>query len=217
MNPTLVADDLYDRALAGEACWVRSSDGSRRALPIGRWMGFAGITDDDRRVDDELIDGCDGPTLDLGCGPGRLVGELVRRGVSALGIDVSATAVAVTRYRGAPALQRDMFDQVPGAGRWRYALLADGNIGIGGNPARLLDRVRNLMHTDGTAIVEFGARGTGFISSTFRLESNDGVGPWFPWAHVGVEYARPLAWVSSLRVLGSTEVAGRHIVRMGVM
>lgn len=217
MSTALTADDLYERALAGEQCWVRSATGTRHSLPIGRWMGFAGVTDDDRLADDELIRRCDGPTLDLGCGPGRLVGELVRRGVSALGIDVSAAAVAVTRFRGAPALQRDMFGPVPGVGRWRYVLLADGNIGIGGDPVRMLARVRALLHDDGKAIVEFGSRGSGLVSSMLRLESSAGVGPWFPWAHVGVEHAQPLAKGAALRVLDATQVAGRNFVILGAL
>ena len=56
-------------------------------------------------------------------------------GQPALGIDISAEAVRQARRRGAPAMCRDVFEPVPGAGRWRTVLLADGNIGIGGDPA----------------------------------------------------------------------------------
>jgi hypothetical protein len=62
---------------------------------------------------------------DDGYGPGRLVGQLVQRGVPALGVDQSATAVALARRSGAPALRRDVFEPLPGTGRWQTVLLAD--------------------------------------------------------------------------------------------
>ena len=206
--------DLYELALAGRDCWVRRFDGSTRVLPTGRWLGFAGVTDDDRDVYHAIIEACDGPTVDLGCGPGRLVGELVRRGVAALGVDVSPTAVAVTRERGAPALQCDIFERLPGMGGWSYALLADGNVGIGGDPVRTLKRAGQLLWRDGVAIVEFGRRGSGLATVQVRLETEDGVGPWFPWAHVGVELADELAAAAGLRVVEAIDVAGRHIVKL---
>ena len=81
---------------------------------------------------------CEAPVLDVGCGPGRLVGALNARGVPALGIDISARAVEQARGRGAMALRRAVEQPVPAEGRWGTVLLADGNIGIGGDPAALL-------------------------------------------------------------------------------
>ncbi len=69
-----------------------------------------------------------------GAGPGRLTAALARRRQVALGIDVVAEAVGQTRERGGSALHRDVYDTVPGEGRWHTALLADGNVGIGGDP-----------------------------------------------------------------------------------
>ena len=76
-----------------------------------------------------------GPVLDVGCGPGRFVIGLAQRGTVALGVDPAPAAVALCRSRGAPVLQKSVFDPLPGQGRWRTVLLADGNIGIGGDPA----------------------------------------------------------------------------------
>lgn len=204
--------DIYARALAGEKCWLQTAAGVRQQLPTRRWFGLADITASDRSVDDELTRHCDGPTVDLGCGPGRLVDRLVRRGITALGVDISPMAVAVTRMRGGPAIQRDMFAALPGAGRWSYAILADGNIGIGGDPHRTLRRTRSLLHEGGVAVVEFGSRGTGIVSSPIRLETAAGFGPWYPWATVGVECAQRLGAAVGLRVLREVEIAGRHIV-----
>lgn len=201
--------EVYDRALAGEECWIRTADGVRRPLRANRWIGADDA--DERRVDNALTCCCDGPTVDLGCGPGRLVAGLVRRGVCALGIDISPMAVAVSRFRGAPALQRDLFGPLPGVGRWAYAILADGNVGIGGDPIRVLARTRELLAADGVAIVEFARPGIGVVSEPMRLESPTRVGDWFPWARVGVDCAAEIAAAAGMRVLTTAEVSGRYI------
>src|SRR5689334_9403404 len=54
-----------------------------------------------RPGDDTMVNSCSGSTLDVGCGPGRLVSALARRGVAALGIDISGEAVAQAHGRGA--------------------------------------------------------------------------------------------------------------------
>ena len=79
---------------------------------------------------------------------------LAERGIPALGIDVTPDAVRQTRSAGALALMRDVFGRIPGAGRWRTVLLADGAIGIGGDPAALLRRISDLLGPQGRALVE---------------------------------------------------------------
>ena len=81
---------LYDRALGGERCWVRHDDGRVGRLPVGSWLGGRSA---DTVFDEAIVALCEGPTIDLGCGPGRLVAHLIERGVPALGVDVSATAI----------------------------------------------------------------------------------------------------------------------------
>src|SRR6476469_10226998 len=126
----LMLGNLYDRALDGERCWLRHDDGRVDRLPVRNWLGGRNA---DERFDHAMVALCAGPTIDLGCGPGRLVAHLVQRGVPALGVDQSATAVALARRSGAPVLRRDVFDPLPGTGRWHTVLLADGNVGLGGD------------------------------------------------------------------------------------
>ena len=76
---------------------------------------------------------CEGPVLDIGCGPGRFVEALASRGIPVLGVDISRSAVDQTSRRGVCALFRDINDRLPGEGRWGTVLLVDGNIGIGGD------------------------------------------------------------------------------------
>ena len=106
-----------------------------------------------------LLAHCEGPTIDVGCGPGRLTAELARRGVRTLGVDLSAEAVEAAAARCAPVLTADVFGPLPGEGRWRTALLADGNVGIGGDPVALLRRVRGLVEPGGRVVVDWCVAG----------------------------------------------------------
>jgi SAM-dependent methyltransferase len=182
--------NLYDRALTGERCWIRHDDGSIHGLPVHNWLGGRRA---DKNFDRTVLSLCNGPTIDLGCGPGRFVADLVRRGVPALGIDQSATAIDLARRSGAPALRRDVFAPLPGMGRWHTVLLADGNVGLGGDPLRVLSRASELMHVAGQCVAEFDSVATGVEHHWVRLESKKTIGPWFRWATVGIDCAKRLA------------------------
>jgi SAM-dependent methyltransferase len=204
-----VFGNLYDRALTGERCWIRHQDGSVHGLPVHSWLGRLRS---DHAFDQTMVGLCHGPTIDLGCGPGRLVAHLVARGVPALGIDQSATAVDLARRSGAPALRRDVFGPLPGAGRWSTVLLADGNVGIGGDPRRVLTRAGELLRTGGQCIAEFDCKTAGVEERWVRLESARTVGPWFRWASVGVDGARRLAddvglTITTMRTIGNRALA----------
>jgi SAM-dependent methyltransferase len=203
-----VFGNLYDRALGGERCWLRHDDGRLDLLPVRRWLGGR---IGDARFDHALVGLCDGPTIDLGCGPGRLVAHLVQRGVPALGVDRSATAVALARRSGAPALRRDVFDPLPGTGRWHNVLLADGNVGLGGDPWRILRRASELLRQGGRCLVEFDSAIEGIHSGWVRLESSRAIGPWFLWASVGIDCAAQLADDVGL-VVAAVHPIGRRVV-----
>src|SRR3954470_8317113 len=178
--------NLYDRALDGERCWLRHDDVRLDALPVRSWLGGHHA---DTSFDHAVVGMCHGPTIDLGCGPGRLVAHLVNRGVPALGVDQSATAVELARRAGAPALRRDVFEPLPGTGRWSTVLLADGNVGIGGDPWRVMFRAGELLRAGGRCITEFDCVTEGVQQRWVRLESAQTIGPWFRWASVGVDSA----------------------------
>jgi SAM-dependent methyltransferase len=179
----VIAHTLYAEALArdGASLVCRDEQGRARRLPLARWLGPAGA------VDERVLDRAIGPVLDVGCGPGRHVSSLARRGVLALGVDVSPVAVRLARARGAKAIERSIFDRLPGAGTWGSALLLDGNIGIGGRPDALLRRVADLLAPGGRILLELDPPGAGADTQRLRLESDGEASEWFAWARVSID------------------------------
>lgn len=183
--------------------------GPATPLAADRWAGAP--TPEDR----SLLRRCRPPVLDVGCGPGRLVGALAAAGVPALGVDVAPGAVRLTRARGAPAVVASVFAPLPLSGRWGTALLADGNVGIGGRPAALLARVAALLAPGGRLLVELDPPGSPTWSFRARL-ARDGVpaGPAFPWARVAVDAVAGLAGPAGLVVAEVWSAGDRWFARL---
>ncbi|MDQ7805167.1 class I SAM-dependent methyltransferase [Amycolatopsis sp. A133] len=207
MTAPVLGGHEFDRGLLGHRCWLELANGDRIELPVERWTAPS-------EGDDVLLDACSGPTVDLGCGPGRLTAALAGRGVVALGVDSSRTAVGLTRRRGGSALQRNLFDRLPGEGRWRHALLADGNIGIGGDPAALLRRTAQLIAADGDVLVELEPPGHGLRHERVRLRPGHADVAWFTWAWVGVDAIAEVAARAGLRVGWTTRCGQRWFARL---
>lgn len=140
------------------------------------------------------------PVLDVGCGPGRILETLGKHGVMALGVDPVPAAAAMARSKGCAVLQRSVFDRLPGERRWGAVLLLDGNIGIGGDPIRLLHRCRTLVRPDGCVVAEVDPPGTPSRSCRARLERDGQSGAWFKWAVVGCDDIDGLAANAGLAV-----------------
>lgn len=199
----MIATDEFAPGLLGQRCWLELATGERIALPTERWRSELSPGDD------VLLRHCTGPTLDIGCGPGRLTAALLDRGVPALGTDVSPVAVRLARAAGAMAVRRDVFHHQPGEGRWRHALLADGNIGIGGDPIRLLRRVRELLRRGGSALVELDPPGGGLRHGPVRVATGSADGRWFPWAWLGAEMIGDVAAAAGMSTRWVRESGGR--------
>ena len=160
---------------------MRLLDGAIVPLALERYLGHADATDE------QILSAIRGPVLDVGCGPGRHLHALARRGVFALGVDLSPVAVELARGGGGRAIVGSIFGDLPGAGTWQSALLLDGNIGIGGDPARLLRRVGALLARTGEVLVELEPPGSPTTGTRARIETAGRMSAWFPWARV----ARP--------------------------
>ena len=152
--------EVFGDALRGESCHVHGISVDDQPLPVHEWLRPVSHAD---RV---VLGHCRGATLDVGCGPGRMSAHLAERGHVVLGVDIVREAVDQARRRGVSALRRNVFDPLPGEGRWNTVLLADGNIGIGGAPVRLLRRAADLIERTGRIVCDLAAPGTGVLATT---------------------------------------------------
>ena len=188
---------------------LRAHTGEALELDLGRWHDPA--TEEEA----ELLASLKGPVIDLGCGPGRLVVHLASRQVPALGVDSSPSAIALARMRHATVLQRDLFDPLPGEGRWGSALLFDGNVGIGGDPTRLLRRCRELTGPRGEVVAEVQPPGTGWRRLTAWFERDGRRSQSFAWAVVGADDIAGLARKAGLEVADLAPTpSGRWFARL---
>ena len=175
----------FDRAIrsgGGTVALVsRHRGGSARSvLDVSAFLAPA--TDDERRA----LSVTEGPLLDVGCGPGRIVRAAIDAGRLALGIDISRAAVAHANADGLPVLRRSVFDPLPAEGSWGAVTLFDGNVGIDGNPPALLARCADLLGQGGRLLVETHPEHARDHRFEAKLEHpTGGASGWFPWAEAG--------------------------------
>lgn len=215
---SVAAVDLYERGLTMPPRPVPlrgrphlrlvSDEGTELGLPLERWMGEP--TDEEH----SLLRLAQAPVLDIGCGPGRHVVALRARGVHALGLDIAPGAVAIARGRGAEVLHGCIFGHVPRAGSWGSALLLDGNLGIGGDPTALLQRVAALLRPGGTALVEAAPPAMPSATLRLRLETEEARSHWFAWARVNADDLDSLAAATAFRLAERWEARGRWFARL---
>ncbi len=203
-----VAMDVAADRRGGRRPMLRCADGEVLPLRLDRWLGDA------EPEEHLLLTRASPPVLDIGCGPGRHVASLLGSGIPAMGIDPAPSAVRLARDRGAVVLQRSVFDALPRTGRWGSALLLDGNVGIGGDPRRLLCRVAALLRPGGAVLMEVEGPGLGVHRTLVRLDTVAGLGPWFEWARVGAGAVPRLASESGLVVRELWHAGGRWFARL---
>jgi SAM-dependent methyltransferase len=201
--------EIFGDALRGVPCSVQGISPRDQVVPVHDWLRPAS------RNDRLILDHCRGATLDVGCGPGRMSAHLALHGHPVLGVDIVREAVDQSRRRGVPALRRSVFEPMPGEGGWDTVLLADGNIGIGGDPLALLRRSRELLGPTGRVVCDLAGPGTGLRVHSARLVAHGRRSPTFPWAEVGPEVIGRLAAQADLEVLHVLERHGRWFAVLG--
>ena len=86
-------------------------------------------------------------------------------------------AVRLAGRGGAPALLGDVFAPLPGMGQWQTVLLVDGNVGLGGDPRRILGRAAELLARGGRCVAEFDAETVGIRAGWVRWSRPARSGP----------------------------------------
>lgn len=204
---------LYEGALLGSpeghgGLHAVGEDGSRRRLPIARWLGTPDA------AEETVLRRAAGPVLDIGCGVGRHVIALRGRGVRAVGVEISPVAAAIAREGGAEVIQGSIFDVDP-TSTWATALLLDGNIGIGGDASRLLGRAAGLLAPDGRILVELDAPAGAPPARRVRLEAERAVSDWMPWHFVAADEIDNLAATAGLVVEERWHAGERWFAQLG--
>lgn len=187
---------------------LTTADGRVLPLDIQRYLA------EPDAADHTVLERCVGPVLDVGCGPGRIVSSLAAQGIAALGVDIASVAVELTVRRGALALSRDVFQRLPGEGRWATVLVLDGNSGIGGDVRGLLQRLGRLLGRSGQIIIEAGSpvAGTHEVLTAQFASELPSAGPTFAWAVASIDVLAREARACDLEPGEQWSVGGRDFL-----
>jgi SAM-dependent methyltransferase len=203
------------RRRSSERLRLRTFDGRILPAPTDRWLGVP--TDEE----DDLLARAVPTVLDVGCGPGRHVAALREGGIPAVGLELDERLVRMARSRGVDVLQGSIFAPLAEEGPWGSALLLDGNIGLGADPVRLVNRVASLVEPGGSILAELSPPATRCEEVMVRIEDDGTAGPWFALGVVGVDALDELVrragvdvvdcWGSGQRWFAELRVRGRLV------
>ena len=90
----------------------------------------------------------------------------------------------------------------------------DGNVGIAGEPMRLLRRTRLLFREGGCALLETEPAGEGTLTLLVRIDAGGRVTEPFPWAQVGADDLPALASEAGLELAEQWTDSGRWFARV---
>ncbi len=138
------------------------------------------------------VDAATGRVLDIGCGTGRHVSDLLARGIDATGLEPSPGAAAVARERGVPVIEATVEALDPATGPFDTFLLLANNLALLGSPehaprvlaalaaaarpgARILGSCRGPLDTDSPEhkLYQERNRADGRMAGHLRLRVRD--------------------------------------------
>jgi RimJ/RimL family protein N-acetyltransferase len=148
-----------------------------------------------------------GPALDLGAGAGRISLWLQQQGAPVTAVDSSPGAVAVCRTRGVMDARIGDLNSPPTDKRWRFIVLACGNLGLGGSRdgnRRLLTRLAEIAAPDAVLYgdtVDPGAEPDIQLRIRYKRETTD----WWPQRNIPIDEIADL-------VDGTGWTVDRHVI-----
>ena len=101
------------------------------------------------------------------------------------------------------------------SGRWHRILLADGNIGIGGDPVRLLLRCAELLSPAGLILLDLEPPGAGLLIERIRLADAASISSPFHWCWLGVDALDAVATAAGLAVIDTWLAGDRWQASLG--
>lgn len=227
-----MTDNLLDRALCcADRPGVLSVEIEHSTLPampqpLAWWRRAPGAS---APVDTEALDWVrSGYVIDVGCGTGRHLEILARRGVRGHGVEVSPAAAALARAAGVSCVQADLFCYDP-PHPVDAVIAIGGNGGLAGTLAafpEFLLRLSSWLNDNGRIVLtcsdwsrlppeRLNGHGSpsreypGDLRMRFRLD--DEVGPWFPWLLVDTETLERVCASVGLRIVDRREWLGGGI------
>jgi len=141
---------------------------------LNRFFRYLGVTPDDLRG--KFI-------LDAGCGRGRLMKALAKRGAIVFGVDISSTLVDVyedcKRYENTNIIQADILNLPFKIDTFDY-VWAFGTVFLTGNTKRAFENLSDLVKSSGKLFVsvlpmghtDFGDRLRDFLKISYRIPEN---------------------------------------------
>ncbi|GAA1956852.1 hypothetical protein GCM10009754_28560 [Amycolatopsis minnesotensis] len=191
--------------------------------PLEWWRREPGASEP---VDIDALDWVrDGSVIDAGCGTGRHLEVLARRGVHGYGVEMTPAAVSLAKAAGVRCVEADVFSHVP-PHTVDTVLAIGGNGGMAGTveelPAFLL-RLSSWLNEKGRIVLTStdwrrlpagklngGDRPPGAYPGNRRMRFllDDRAGPWFPWLFVDAETLERTCSAVGLRVVDRKEWQG---------
>jgi SAM-dependent methyltransferase len=176
-------------AMVEQSAWMRkvTADPAHSSWYVERFRSLAAAGHDlagEARLVDAMV-GRGARILDAGCGPGRVGGELARRGHDVVGVDVDPVLVeaAIEDHPGARWLVGDLAElDLPARGVPEPfdAIVSAGNVMpflAASTRDEVLRRLAAHLRPDGRLVVGFGA-GRGYEFSAFLADAGRaGLGP----------------------------------------
>lgn len=184
--------------------------------PLEWWRRTPGVSDP---IDTGALDWVRGGyVIDAGCGTGRHLEILARRGVRGHGVEVSSAAVSLAKAAGASCVRADVFSYEP-PHTVDAVIAIGGNAGMAGTldalPGFLL-RLSSWLNENGRIVLtcsdwsrlppeRLNGHGApsraypGDVRMRFRLD--DEVGAWFPWLLVDAETLEHVCSSVGLRIV----------------